>query len=246
MTWVYLSPHFDDVALSCGGLIWEQFQAGEMVNIWTVCAGDAPPGDLSPFAQQLHARWEAGSNAPHKRRIEDINSCRRLGASYRHFTIPDCIYRRHPHTGEYMYASEEALNGPLHPGDAVVIHNLQMELQRSMPPDTTVVCPLALGNHVDHQLTRRAADGLGWKLRYYADFPYILRGIPLVEQMEAEGWLSEILSISPAGLAAWQASIRAHASQISTFWASALEMEQAVSQYLESCGGAVLWSKLDS
>ena len=144
-----------------------------------------------------------------------------------------------------MYASEEALNGPLHPGDAVVVHNLQMELLRCMAPDTTVVCPLALGNHVDHQLTRRAADGLGWKLCYYADFPYVLGGMALVEQMESDGWQSQVLSISPAGLAAWQASIRAHSSQISTFWSSALEMEQAVSQYLESRGGVVLWSKLD-
>ena len=49
--WIYLSPHFDDAVLSCGWLIWQQAQAGQRVEIWTVCAGEIPPGPLTPFAQ---------------------------------------------------------------------------------------------------------------------------------------------------------------------------------------------------
>jgi len=41
MRWIYISPHFDDAVLSCGGLIWEQTHKGITVEIWTVCAGDA-------------------------------------------------------------------------------------------------------------------------------------------------------------------------------------------------------------
>jgi LmbE family N-acetylglucosaminyl deacetylase len=83
MPWIYLSPHFDDVALSCGGLVWEQTQIGEMVSIWTVCAGEPPLGDLSPFAKELHSRWEVGQNAPNQRKNEDTRSCHRLGVSSR-------------------------------------------------------------------------------------------------------------------------------------------------------------------
>jgi len=245
MTWVYLSPHFDDVALSCGGLVWEQAQSGVLVSIWTVCAGELPPGKLSPFAQQLHARWGAGQNAPGVRRREDVNSCRRLGASYQYFTIPDCIYRCHPQTGEFMYASEKSLNGSLHPGDASIVHDLRKELQRTLTPDTTVVCPLALGAHVDHQLTRQAVEEMKWKLCYYADFPYALGGNTLVEQMDGAGWDCQTFPISPEGLTAWQDSISAHSSQISTFWSSELEMRRAVSDYLQAYGGVRLWSKLD-
>ena len=48
-----------------------RLKQGEMVSIWTVCAGEPPLGDLSPFAKELHARWELGQNAPAQRRIED-------------------------------------------------------------------------------------------------------------------------------------------------------------------------------
>ena len=30
MRWIYLSPHFDDAVLSCGGLIWEQTHSGDL------------------------------------------------------------------------------------------------------------------------------------------------------------------------------------------------------------------------
>jgi len=239
--WIYLSPHFDDVALSCGGLVWEQAQAGEMVSIWTVCAGEPPAGDFSPFVQELHARWELGENASAQRRVEDTNSCRRLGASYHYFSIPDCIYRRHPQMGEFMYASETALNGPLQPGDTQVIHSLQEVLMRSLQPDVVLVCPLGLGAHVDHQLTRLAAEGLGRELWYYADFPYLLQRKALVEQMEQEGWVSQVFPISLEGLEAWQDSVSAHASQISTFWVSDLAMRQAVADYLGWYKGLRLW-----
>ena len=69
MEWIYLSPHFDDVALSCGGLLWEQAQAGEGASVWTICAGEVPAGQLSPFAQSLHERWEKGQGAAVQRRV---------------------------------------------------------------------------------------------------------------------------------------------------------------------------------
>jgi LmbE family N-acetylglucosaminyl deacetylase len=241
--WIYLSPHFDDAALSCGGLVWEQAQAGQVADIWTVCAGKPPVGDFSPFAQELHTRWEVSQNSPAERRIEDVDSCRRLGASHRYFSIPDCIYRRHPQTGEFMYASEAALNGPLQPGDTQVIHTLLEELRQSLQPDATLVCPLGLGNHVDHQLTRQAVEGLVCTPWYYADYPYVLHCEAKLEQMEQEGWVSQVFPISQGGLAAWLDSISAHGSQISTFWASDLEMRQAVTEYLHWNDGIYLWRK---
>ncbi len=243
MTWVYLSPHFDDVALSCGGLVWEQVQHGEPVSIWTMCAGEPPPGRLSPFARQLHARWQADYDAPANRRDEDVRSCRILGVSLLHFTLPDCIYRRDPITGAFMYTTEESLNGPLQSGDARVVSGLRLELKRLLPPAPTLICPLALGNHVDHQLTRQAAEGLSVNRLYYADFPYVLRYPEKAADLEAAGWSSRTYPISPPGLQAWQDSIAAHASQISTFWRDEQEMRQVVRDYRDKTGGIRLWTR---
>jgi LmbE family N-acetylglucosaminyl deacetylase len=241
MLWIYLSPHFDDVALSCGGLVWQQAHMGELVSIWTVCAGEPPAGDISLFAKELHARWEVGQNAPAQRKIEDIRSCQRLGATPRYFSIPDCIYRRHPQTDEFMYASEAALNGSLQPGDFQVIHTLQEQIRQSLMPEVILACPLGLGDHVDHRLTRQVAEGLDHPLWYYADYPYVLHYKAQVEQMEQEGWVSQDFPISGDGLSAWMDSISAHGSQISTFWASDLDMRQAITDYLRSNNGIRLW-----
>ncbi len=243
MLWIYLSPHFDDVALSCGGLVWEQARAGDVVSIWTVCGGDPPVGELSPFAQELHNRWVFDHDAPTQRRLEDFTSCRRLGAGQRYFAIPDCIYRRHPESGEYMYASEQSLSGPLHIGDTVIIRDLQREILNSLPHGATLACPLALGNHVDHQLTRQAAEGLGCELWYYADYPYVMRNPSLLDNLQRDGWTNRTFPVSPDGLEAWQDAIAAHASQVSTFWPDTQAMRRAVADSLSFAGGIRLWKK---
>jgi LmbE family N-acetylglucosaminyl deacetylase len=243
MSWIFLSPHFDDAALSCGGLVWELAQSGEQVSIWTMCAGEAPTAKLSPFAMELHARWRTGEDAHARRMSEDISSCRHLGAGYLHFSIPDCIYRRHPQTGEFLYPSEASLNGPLHPEDDSLVGDLQANLMKTGPARANLVCPLALGSHVDHQLTRLAAEKLETDLWYYADFPYALRTKTELEQMVLDGWGSQVYPISARGLRAWQDAIAEHASQISTFWPNEQEMRHAISDYLIGNGGIRLWRR---
>jgi LmbE family N-acetylglucosaminyl deacetylase len=243
MSWVYLSPHFDDAALSCGGLIWEQSHSNQPVEIWTICAAEPPQGDLSPFAQELHARWQTGQNAPAQRKKEDIQSCQQLGAGHRYFSVPDCIYRRLPHTGEFMYASETSLNGPLHPGDLPLVQDLTQKIRQSISPGTILVCPLSLGNHVDHQLTRRAAEESGLIHWYYADFPYVLECRTQLEQLEQSGWESQVFQVSPSGLAAWKDAISVYSSQISTFWADDLAMRKSITDYLDWYHGIRLWRK---
>lgn len=243
MLWIYLSPHFDDVALSCGGLVWEQARQGNQVSIWTICAGEPPAGDISPFALSLHERWNFDLNAPAQRRQEDLRSCQRLGAGQWYFPFPDCIYRRDPQTHEHMYTSEASLNGSLQPGDEQVMAGVQDELKMVLPPEAILVCPLALGNHVDHQLTRSAAEGLEQLAWYYADFPYVTRDSTQLDQLMRDGWQSQVFAISMDGLEAWIDSVGAHASQISTFWSDEPVMRQAISDYWHSIGGIRLWKK---
>ncbi len=238
MDWIYLSPHLDDVALSTGGFIWEQARRGASVQIWTLFAGHPPPGPLSPFAESLHSRWGTGREAMEQRRKEDIIACQRLGADHRHFPFPDCIYRRSPITGEPLYASEEALWSPIHADEAPLIDRLQQLLQENLPGKAQLVCPLALGGHVDHRLTRAAAERLGNPLVYYADYPYALE----TEHPTApKGYAPTCFRISSEGLRAWLEAVAAYQSQISTFWKSSAEMREALQAYCNDRGGVKLW-----
>jgi LmbE family N-acetylglucosaminyl deacetylase len=237
MNWIYLSPHLDDVALSVGGLVWEQSQSGHEVQIWTICAGDPPDGELSPFAQAMHERWGIGPQAIAGRRQEDLHACQILGASADHLHIPDCIYRRSSKTGVHLYDSEHKLRSPVH-GDeqALVVHIAEMLQVRLSPlrPNIRLVSPLTLGRHVDHRLTRAAAEKLGQPLYFYADFPYVLQTefIGRVPKLD-----SKIFDISPQGMRAWQQAVAAHQSQISTFWDNPDEMRAEIATYYQQFGG---------
>jgi LmbE family N-acetylglucosaminyl deacetylase len=242
MTWIYLSPHFDDVALSCGGLVWEQGQAGEDIQVWTICAGDPPPGPLSPFAAYLHTRWQTGPNAPGERRAEDLAACRAMGAKPRHFDLPDCIYRRSPDQAAHLYTSEHDIFGPIHPQEQGLIAQQAEDLARHLPARATVVCPLTLGGHVDHRLTRAALEKTGRSLWYYADYPYVLNRAPELEALRQSGWTCESFPVSEAGLEAWIASVAAYTSQVSTFWPDVTHMRSSLRSYWQSeASGVNLW-----
>ena len=241
MDWVYLSPHLDDVALSCGGLVWSQVQAGEQVSVLTVCAGDPPLGDVSAFAQSLHVRWNTNARSVEQRRMEDLASCQVMGAAARHLAIPDCIYRRGVETGLPLYPSEESIFGGLHPAEAGTIPELSAMLAEQIPAGACVVSPLALGSHVDHLLTRQAAEKLALPLWYYADYPYVLREMEQLTRLADQGWRPQHFPLVEGSLEAWQQAIAAHASQVSTFWPDLESMRKAVRAYNQSVPGSRLW-----
>lgn len=240
MTWIYLSPHLDDVVLSCGAWIWQQVQSGELVEIWTICAGDPPAGPLTPFAAELHARWQTGPQAAAERRAEDCTACACLGAAARHFDLPDCIYRRLP-DGSAVIGGEADLFAALHPAEAPVAAEWAVQLRRLVPAGAQVVCPLTLGGHRDHRLVRAAAEQSGLRLAYYADYPYAVRPEVNLSAYVRPEWVVEPHPASPAGLAAWQDAVAAYRSQISTFWAGEAAMRAALADYCAQGGGQMLW-----
>jgi LmbE family N-acetylglucosaminyl deacetylase len=247
MRWLYLSPHFDDVVFSCGGLICEQVQSGVPVEIWTVCAGEPDPGaPLSEFAQSLHQRWQTGTEAVDSRRSEDEAAAACLGAATRYWDLPDCIYRPLP-GGGWLVNGEDDLWQPVHPLETGVIDRMVAWLSAGLSTSDALVSPLSLGNHVDHRLVRAAAEQaarkVGCGLWFYADYPYAV-------QMDTE-WAKLIPNdmpkvcwpVSRPALSAWQTAASAYKTQISTFWGSLAEMRVALEQYLRSGGGSCLWGQ---
>jgi LmbE family N-acetylglucosaminyl deacetylase len=238
----------DDAALSCGGLVWEQSQGGYPVAIWTICAGEPPENGLSPFAESLHARWDSGIMASAHRRAEDAHANRILGVSGRYFPIQDCIYRQ-DQAGRFLYDSEESLFFELHPAEGALVETLaQVLAQAESQAAATVVCPLALGGHVDHRLTRAAAEkwqaeAAGGSLWYYADYPYVLHNLDTLDKLAQEGWKSSVFLVSEEGIETWLQAVAAHRSQISTFWENEAEMRSALRAYAAEMGGVVLWQK---
>jgi LmbE family N-acetylglucosaminyl deacetylase len=242
-TKIFLSPHLDDAVFSCGGVIEELIVSGIHVEVWTIFTADPPVGILSPFAQSLHTRWKETANPSWIRREEDKHAIDLLGGQYRHLFYPDCIYRRDPETNEPIIKKDGDLFAPDYKVEKDLLHNLVKDLKSHLVADAEIVVPLGMGGHIDHRITRMAADLLGRPLWFYADYPYAAKDPSKVASFLPEHAEAEEQLISESSIEAWIKAITQYPSQISSFWKSRDEMEKAVRHYASLSIGRTLWHK---
>ena len=96
---------------------------------------------------------------------------------------------------------------------------------------------MGLGGHVDHRLTRLAAEILDRPLWYYADYPYAVQPGTDIAALETNGWQMQRFPISPPAIEAWIQAVAAHGSQISTFWPDLQAMQAAIKAYYDLLTG---------
>ncbi|RLD00055.1 MAG: hypothetical protein DRI65_16710 [Chloroflexota bacterium] len=248
MKWIFLSPHLDDVVYSCGGFIWDLTNAGQDVEVWTICGADPPPGSLSPFATSLHSDWGLAENAYQIRRAEDQSALGILGAKSRYLPFLDCIYRQSS-GGQFFYDSEQAIFGGLDVSESGLIDDLTADLESDIHGDYRVVAPLGIGNHVDHELTRKAANRLSRSASYYADYPYAWEseGVETLNFMEnSPEWNNELFQITENSLEKWFLAARTYQSQISTFWEDENELRTEIREFSNSLEGIKLWEAIEN
>ncbi len=239
MRWIYLSPHFDDAVLSCGGLIFEQARQGIQVEIWTIFAGDAPAGPLSPLALRCHVDW--GIPDVHEllavRRDEDLAAAAIVGAQIAHFSLPDCIYRRSA-DGDPLYPDEVFV--PFHPFDLGLDADIAAALVTELEPADIIVSPLAIGDHVDHRLARLAAERLNHPLLYYADIPYVFRHPEMLEPV-TQGMATDLYPVSEEGRSAWLEGSAAYQTQMVMLFETETKMRELMHADWQARQGIRLW-----
>jgi LmbE family N-acetylglucosaminyl deacetylase len=221
---IFLSPHYDDAALSCGGLIAQLSAAGEQTVVATVFGGKPDYDQLSPFALMIHGRPLANADLIDQRRAEERHALALLGAESRPGDFLDCIYRQDATQTRWLYASEAALFGPVDPTDDALVEELAHCLAALAPlPDQCVLyAPLAIGYHVDHQIVQRSAailQGRGYSVRYFEDYPYSARdpaGLEssLARLAERDRWQSHMIPLNPADLQVKVDGVLAYPSQM--------------------------------
>ena len=237
-SWIFISPHFDDVVLSCGALVWELTHQNNAVEIWTIMGGYPPDEIFSPFADMMHQAWGlTGRTVVNMRREEDQAACAVLGAQHRHWHWPDVIYRRDPQTGAYAVNNNTELFGSA-PNNELV-KTVADALAEALPVDALIVLPIGLGGHVDHKTVVQAGQLLVGKKHYYADYPYILTDFdnPLLVEKHYQPMPHPL---GPEALQAWQDAILCYESQVGEFWRDATETRLALRNYLAG-GGGRLW-----
>lgn len=245
---VYLSPHYDDASLSCGGAIHRLTQAGQPVLVATV--GAAPPGEpLSAFAQALHRQWGNPGDVVALRQAEDRRSLAVLGADYVRLNFSDCIYRGEPQRGQWYYNHVDDLFGPIHPAEQTLPAKIAGAILELVPLEAglTLYAPLAVGHHVDHQVVNAAAWLLhrqGWPVAFYEDYPYADPGSLYAAQGRTAYTLENTLAAShnaalqpqlhflaQDNLQAKIESVAAYRSQVESLFGSESAMAERLRQY---------------
>jgi len=221
---LYISPHFDDVSLSCGGQIFRHTAIGDSVLVVTVTGAEPPAGLQSEIVQNLHRRWadslgETPEAIVAQRRAEDWEAFGVLGAGVLHLEFLDCIYRTSP-DGAPLYPGPTDMFGAFNAADGGVIDALAAALA-GLPEAGQVYLPLGVGGHIDHGVTRRAGGRAFQDVVYYEDYPYTMTpgALEAVLPVAARGeWQPETIWLTETALVGKIESVSAYRSQISSFF----------------------------
>jgi LmbE family N-acetylglucosaminyl deacetylase len=230
---IYLSPHLDDAALSCGGAIARHCAAGARVLVVTICTALPPAeGPFSSFVEEMHRQWGLAADQVVRARLhEDSLAMEYLGADSLWVGMFDAIYRRPAdYVNDATLFGAPAPDDPLLPGLRAFIRAL-----RDRVPRATLYAPLGVGNHVDHQITYAAARaGVGDAIAFYEDFPYVTKPGTLDQRLRAlgESFVNSTLDID-ATLSRKIGAVAAYASQIAMLFGNADAMRRQIRDYAE-------------
>jgi LmbE family N-acetylglucosaminyl deacetylase len=246
MRHLYLSPHLDDVPLSCAGAIVAQRAAGEDVRVVTFFTADAE-APLSPLAHWFHTAWDRGDAPYAARRAEDAAACALLGVDVHHEGLLEAIYRRGA-DGAPLYTDKTEMFSAIDRRETMVVDALEARIRahaRDFGADV-LYAPMGLGRHADHQVViaaaRRVAATTGLALRLYEEWPYAAGRFP----KERPGRIDETIAFF-----GWQATpktiaididhrlavARCYASQIEELFGSDEAMVNEVRAYTAGVGG---------
>lgn len=246
---LFISPHLDDVALSCGGFVARLVRNGESVTIATLHTADAPTDrPLSESARRLHAQWALGDQPYRYRREEDLQACAVLGARAVHLGLDDAIYR-YDAQGQPLYV-ENFIGGAVHPHDwEVHLPRVREALKPLIRQARTVYCPLALGRHVDHVIVRQAVEQLvdsAQPLIYYEDFPYAHRAESADSSDLTAGMFPGTVALEEEEVALRLQAIACYRSQLKELFGDEATMQRSVREYVARIGGERYWQRFDA
>ncbi len=169
-TALFLSPHLDDAAFSCGGLAALLSDHGWRTILVTAFTATILPVTGFALACQLDKGLPPDTDYMAVRRAEDRMAASVLGFSdVRHLGLSEA-----PHRG---YEDARALFGELRADDDVAgaLCDHLAALQNEFAPDL-LLAPQGLGHHVDHmQMVRAVLQTAKGPLAWFRDTPYAIR-----------------------------------------------------------------------
>ena len=240
---LFLSPHFDDVALSCAGTLRVLQAGGAATLVVTLFAGPPPDdlpitslhrrlvGDPAAGAGELHTWWAT-------RAAEDRAAMRVLASELVHLAAPEAALRPGVDDWSQIWGRAPA---PPWPFDELLAEVRSLWRARGEP---VVFAPLAVGGHVDHDAGFRLGVALraaGATTLFYEDFPYAVRPGQLERRLGVLGPLTSTLVDTAAHLPAWIEAVGCYRSQLAGMFGGADRVAPVLTAIGAARGGERLW-----
>lgn len=189
---LFISPHPDDAVGSCGLSIAKFQKQGKHVTILTIFSKSSL-GPFSKVAKQLHQIWGNHAEPQLIRRVEDEKAAKYLGVEILFEDLEDAVYRKNKN-GSWLYPNNPSLFSDISRVDYFLILYILNKILNSIDLNNTrIFCPLAIGNHVDHQIAFQSGILLfeaGADVWFYEDFHYAYHTKLYEEKMALiSGWI---------------------------------------------------------
>ena len=170
-TALFISPHLDDAAFSCGGTLARLAADDWQTILCTVFTKSVPRPQGFALACQLDKGLSPEIDYMKLRRAEDYQAAKILNAG----EVLHLNFAEAPHRG---YQSAAELFAEVKKEDEIwkAVGEYLGLLNDIHQPDL-IFAPQGLGNHVDHRQTIRAVGEFtdAEKIRWYRDTPYSIR-----------------------------------------------------------------------
>ena len=233
---LFVSPHFDDVAFSCGGTAFALATRGWTTTLCTVFTKSVPCPTGFALACQLDKGVAADIDYLALRRAEDDAAARVLAFS----EVARLEFAEAPHRG---YESAAALFGDFTSTDDIA-EALEVRLRECVRESDAIFAPQALGAHVDHRRVRDAMLAIAAvpehasRIVWYRDAPYVLRE-PLAvpsEPLASKSPATDAFTLDARAFAAKLDACAAYASQLGFQFGGERAMRDALAEFAAAEG----------
>lgn len=189
-TCYFVSPHFDDAVLSAGALMTYLAAHTKLVIINVFTKSDPSVTTFSARTFLKQCGYTDAAQLYIDRETEDADVFKNIADKIINLGFVDALWRkkytrnifsrifyRIPEL-QVIYPTYKLhiTKGMIAKQDFKTLEMIKTKLQEIITNDNSVVfCPFAIGNHIDHVITRRACDELYQDIIYWSDYPYNLK-----------------------------------------------------------------------
>ncbi len=227
-TALFISPHLDDVAFSCGGALIELRRNGWQTILCTVFTNSV----LNPAGFALACQTDKGLSPEidymSLRRAEDLAFARIADANETlHLDFLEAPHRSYNSALE-LFAGIKT--------DDQIWRELAIEFKKVIEqtnPDL-IFAPQGIGNHVDHLQTIKAllANDFAAPICWYRDTPYVIRNKNVLpSDLLPENLTEKAAAISAEALAKKIEGCAAYASQIDFQFGGAQKLAETLREF---------------